>query len=198
MGRPKYGERSACRSSNLHAGAQSPCRRSNLHTGAQSTALSESGTDKEVSSVYETPYDCFAFRGQMVSTKAIVANCSSSRKAMSVHAHGKPRRPEDGRNQMQSDAIRCNHMQSDAIRDGLLFLAHLRMDAIRCNQMQSNAIRRNQRRPPLPRAPEDAEPTSGPSIWPSEKEEAIRGARATEASSAYSPQESIISSMRGA
>ena len=124
------GAQSPCRNSNLHTGAQSPCRRSNLHTGAQSTALSESGTDKEVSSVYETPYDCFAFRGQMVSTKAIVANCSSSRKAMSVHAHGKPRRPEDGRNQMQSDAIRCNHMQSDAIRD-------------------------NQRRPPLPRAPED-------------------------------------------
>ena len=121
------GAQSPCRNSNLHTGAQSRCRSSNLHAGAQSTALSESGTDKEVSSVYETPYDCFAFRGQMVSTKAIVANCSSSRKAMSVHAHGKPRRPEDGRNQMQSDAIRCNHMQSDAIRDGLLFLAHLRM-----------------------------------------------------------------------
>ena len=107
------GAQSPYRSSNLHTGAPSPCRSSNLHTGAQSTALSESGTDKEVSSVYETPYDCFAFRGQMVSTKAIVANCSSSRKAMSVHAHGKPRRPEDGRNQMQSDAIGCNQMQSE-------------------------------------------------------------------------------------
>ena len=96
---------SLCRSSismpelNLHAGAQLSIRSSNLHAGAQSTALSESGTDKEVSSVYETPYDCFAFRGQMASTKAIVANCSSSRKAMSVHAHGKPRRPDEGRNQ---------------------------------------------------------------------------------------------------
>ena len=39
------------------------------------------------------------------------------------------------RNQMQSDAIRCN--QSELAEDAV-------PDAIRCNQMQSDAIRRNQ------------------------------------------------------
>lgn len=145
---------SPCRSSTLHAGAQSPCRSSNLHAGAQSTALSESGTDKEVSSVYETPYDCFAFRGQMASTKAIVANCSSSRKAMSVHAHGKPRRPDEGRNQWHSVARRRNQRRphplraaaepEDAEQSVALSGNQTHSVAIRRNRWQSDALRGNQ------------------------------------------------------
>jgi hypothetical protein len=136
---------------------KSPCRSSNLHAGAQSTALSESGTDKDVSSVYETPYDCFAFRGQMASTKAIVANCSSSRKAMSVHAHGKPRRPDEGRNQWHSVQIRRNQRRPHPPRAAAASEDAEQSVALSGNQTQSVVIRRNQKQSD---GPEDAEPTS--------------------------------------
>jgi hypothetical protein len=62
--------------------------------------------------------------------------------------------PDEGRNQMQSEVIRCNQRSSDAIRGHQRRDSHtpdegrnqMHSEVIRCNQWSSDAIRGHQRR----------------------------------------------------